>query len=78
MLGHKILPEPLTVMYTIFTVGNWRAGLEKMSLIEVLEYQMNLKKLKNLNRMHIWQMARADVENGIYNGARQGTYMTMY
>ena len=73
-------------VYNNHTPGQaWRAGFRagvKMSLdrgarVPIEEFKKN--HWKNLNRMYIWQMVGADVENGIWAvyGARQGTYMTM-
>ena len=62
-------------------IAGYREGV-KMSLdrgarVPIEEFKKN--HWKNLNRMYIWQMVGADVENGIWAvyGARQGTYMTM-
>ncbi len=63
----------------------WRAGFRegvKMSLIEGMKPAKNEligNHWKNLERLYIWTMAGADVENGLWaiHGAREGLYKTM-
>lgn len=62
----------------------WRAGFRegvKMTLdrgIKVDAYEVNKNHWKNLDRLYIWQMVGADVDNGLWAilGARQGSYLT--
>lgn len=62
----------------------WRAGFRegvKMTLdrgIKVDAHAVNTNHWKNLDRLYIWQMVGADVDNGLWAilGARQGSYLT--
>lgn len=62
----------------------WRAGFRegvKMTLdrgIKVDPHAINQNHWKNMDRLYIWQMVGADVDNGLWAilGARQGSYLT--
>jgi hypothetical protein len=63
----------------------WRAGFRegcKMALdrgLRVTTDEFKILHWKNLQRLYIWLMVGADVENGLWAiyGAREGLYMTM-
>ena len=78
-----------SLMSTVYNNANpqqaWRAGFRegvKMSLIEGMKPakdELIGNHWKNLERLYIWCMTGADVENGLWAiyGAREGLYKTM-